>query len=234
MQPSRHQIEYGRETIAFTLAFHRSRRLSITVHPDKRVEVRAPEGEAPEEVLGRVRRRAAWILRQLDRFDRFHPLPAPRRHVSGETHLYLGRQYRLKVQPATAGEAVKQQGKYIHIFTADQEDAERIRDLLNGWYRNHARRVFARRLEACHAAVAGLLAIPRPAFQLRRMATRWGSCTRAGNVLLNPELVKTPLACIDYVLIHELCHLKVLNHGPEFRVLLARCLPDWRRWKVRV
>jgi predicted metal-dependent hydrolase len=129
---------------------------------------------------------------------------------------------------------VKLQGKFLHVYTSDKDDTGRVQGLLGVWYREHARMVFARRLECCHTAAAGLLGINRPGFQLRRMSRRWGSCTRAGNVLLNPDLVKAPLACIDYVVMHELCHLKVLNHGPEFYRLLGRCMPDWERRKGRL
>src|SRR5207244_1977232 len=134
-----HTIQYGREAIAFTLAFDGRQRLSITVHPDKRVEVTAPEGVPLAEVLGRVRRRAAWITRQLEAFDRLHPLPTPRLYVGGETHLYLGRQYRLRFQPAAGRECVKLQGKHLHVHTADRDDAARVKGLLEGWYRDHAR-----------------------------------------------------------------------------------------------
>lgn len=234
MDLSRHTFQFGQQAIDFTLAFNGRQRLAITVHPDKRVEVVAPEGRPLDEVLGRVRRRAAWIVRQLDAFDRLHPLPTPRRYVGGETHLYLGRQYRLRFQTPEGKECVKLQGKYLHVHAADRDDAERVKGLLEGWYREHARAVFDRRLDACHAAAVGVLGIERPVFQLRKMTRRWGSCTQAGNVLLNPDLVKAPLACIDYVLTHEMCHLKLLNHGPDFYRLLARCMPDWQRRKERL
>jgi predicted metal-dependent hydrolase len=228
-----HRVLFGRTPIDFTLAFNGKPTLSITVHPDKRVEVTAPEGEPLDEVLARVRRRASWILRQLDGFDRLHPLTPPRRYVGGETHLYLGRQYRLRLT-AAADEGVKLVGKYLLVRIVDRGDAERVQSLLDDWYRGHARTVFRRRLEACHAAAAGVLGIDRPGFQLRRMVKRWGSCTQAGRVLLNPELVKAPAACIDYVITHELCHLKILDHGPRFRRLLARCMPDWEERKDRL
>jgi predicted metal-dependent hydrolase len=235
MEPSRHSLSFGQETIPFTLAFDRRQRISITVHPDKRVQVVAPQGRSIDEIMTRVRRRAPWIVRQLDRFDRLHPLPTPRRYVGGETHLYLGRQYRLRFQtPEDNRECVKLQGRYLHVHTTERENPDRVKGLLDSWYRQHAHAVFSRRLEGCHTSVVGVLGIERPAFQLRKMPCRWGSCTKTGKVLLNPELVLAPLPCIDYVLTHELCHLKLLHHGPEFYRLLTRCMPDWERRKERL
>src|SRR5690242_12571312 len=121
MQPPRHTIQFGRDVIDFTLSFNGRQRLSITVHPDKRVEVTAPRGRSLDEVLGRVRRRATWIFRQLDAFDQSHPLPTPRRYIGGETHLYLGRQYRLRFQTPAGNDSVKLQGKYLHVHTTNRD-----------------------------------------------------------------------------------------------------------------
>ncbi len=100
--------------------------------------------------------------------------------------------------------------------------------LLRGWYRERAERVFHERLEICRKQVAAF-GIDHPGgFTLRRMRKRWGSCSRDGRILLNTQLVGAPKTCIDYVIVHELCHVVHHNHSPAFYTLLSACMPDWR------
>jgi len=227
-----HAIEFGGETIPFVLEMRQRRRLSISVHPDRRVTVLAPAECSLADVLARVQKRAAWITRQRAYFEQFHPLPHEKRYVSGETHLYLGRQYRLKIQSAAA-ESVKLAGSYLLVATAHCHDATQVKQLLDDWYRNHAKGIFHTRLLQCLNDAPSLRMQP-PAILIRRMSRRWGSCTKAGNILLNLDLVKTPLYCIEYVIMHELCHLRIHNHSPGYYRLLSRCMPDWEKRKTRL
>jgi predicted metal-dependent hydrolase len=226
-------ITYAGRTIGFTVTRSDAARLSITVEPDLAVRVVAPKVHSLPEVIGRVRRRGAWIVRQLNDLERFLPKQPPRRYVSGESHRYLGRQYRLKVQRAEGRSTVKLKGAYIQVATNDPENAEEVKSLLDAWYRQHARIVFA----ACLAEAIELhrrhgLRCER--LRLQAMKTRWGSYTSSGAILLNPALIMAPRACIEYVVVHELCHSVVPNHGPKFEQLLTRCLPDWRERKARL
>jgi predicted metal-dependent hydrolase len=226
-------LRYDGLVIPFRIEHRRRRYLAITVHPEMRLEVLAPEGAGQDAVLARVEKRAPWIARQWRFFEQYQPTRPGPRYVSGETHLYLGRQYRLKVQEGSP-EGVKLIGRFLHIHTSRREEGGQVGRLLEGWYRTHAKRVFAQRLESCLESARSLGLETVPNLVIRKMAKRWGSCTRAGNVLLNLDLVKVPVHCIDYVIIHELCHLKVHNHGPEFYRLLARRLPDWEARKKRL
>jgi predicted metal-dependent hydrolase len=219
--------------VAFRIEYRRRKELEISVLPDQRVEVIAPVGSGLEAIFARVEKRAGWILRQQRFFEQYQPTqPAPA-FVSGETHLYLGRQYRLKVEEGRPA-SVKLVGRFFRVATPAPHDRDCVRGLLDGWYREHAAHVFQHRLAGCAEAVSPLRLEKPPTLQIRRMAKRWGSCTAGGKVLLNLDLVKAPVHCIDYVIIHELCHLKVPNHGSEFYRVLARCLPDWEERKRRL
>lgn len=225
-------VRYGGEDIPFELTFRPRRQLAINVHPDRTVTVVAPEARSVGEILARVQKRAGWIARQRLHFARFHPLPQARRFINGETHYYLGRQYRLRVNPA-AKESVKLKGRYLIAETPRPNAAVRARTLLDRWYKGRAEDIFRSRLLRCLKEAASLR-MPPPKIVIRRMGKRWGSCTETGNILINVELIKTPLDCIEYLIMHELCHLRVHNHGPAYYRLLARCMPDWQRRKERL
>ena len=226
-------LHYGGQRIPFQIEQRQRKKLAITVQPDMRLEVVAPEGSDTERVLQRVEKRAGWILRQWRYFEQFQPTLPGRRYVSGETHVYLGRQYRLKVHKGEA-EQVKLIGRFLHVWCKDREDQSRIKSLVDGWYREHAERILDHRLRVCLEQCPSLRLSQEPRVTIRKMTHRWGSCTKAGNVLLNTHLVKVPVHCIDYVIVHELCHLQIHNHSPAFYRLLSRCMPDWERRKRRL
>jgi hypothetical protein len=225
-------VLFGGERIDFRLRRSMRETLAITVKPDTSVVVTAPEGASLEAVAAKVRKRAVWIRRQQGFFAVFLPKVPPRRYVSGETHRYLGRQYRLKV--VEAGESsVKLAGRFIWVHTPNKNDTARVRKLVEGWYVAHAKQRFARSVAGSAARLGTRLTRP-PRMQLRRMPKRWGSWTRRGVIYLNPELVKAPGSCIDYVVTHELCHLVHGHHGPVFHTLLSWAMPDWEQRKRRL
>ncbi|SRR5690606_38664334 len=229
-----HSVRYGNTTIEYELIYSNRKTLAIHVHPDLRVTVVAPEGSDLSRVQEKVHKRAPWILRQKREFSRYLPHLPPREYVSGETHRYLGRQYRLKVVPSqTSYEGVKMQRGRIFVTLPDPTDTGQVKQLLDAWYRKHAERVFRERLDELFPRFARF-GLERPQLSLRVMQTRWGSCTANGRILLNPKLIQVPKPCIDYVIVHELCHLKEHHHGPEFYALLSRVMPDWEARKRRL
>lgn len=228
---TRHRVAYGTATIEYELHYADRKTLAITVEPDQRVTVSAPEGTPLTEVEQRLVKRGAWILRQQREFEDYLPTLPPRRYVGGESHLYLGRRYRLRIEQGER-EGVKLAAGRFHITVREKGDTERIKTLLDGWYRRRAAVVFAERLAVCHArALPGL---PYPALRIRVMEKRWGSCTTGEVMLLNLKLIQVPKQCIDYVVTHELAHLKEHHHGPAYYALLDRLMPDWRERRARL
>jgi predicted metal-dependent hydrolase len=225
----RQTLVYGSESINFSLSFSPRRRLSITVEPHGAVAVKAPAEATLKTVLDHVRKKAGWIIRQRDQFAAFGPAMPPKRYVSGETHPYLGRQYRLRITQG-GSPSVKLVGRFFEIVTSDKSDAVTVRKQLDAWYRRRATTVFGDYLERFLTS-SYFRKLTTPKWSIRRMKRRWGSCTKDGAILLNPSLIQASPQCIEYVVVHELCHLIHHRHDAAFFRLLDRMLPDWRRRK---
>lgn len=230
-----HSFAYGDTTIRFSLRRQperRAQRVAIHVEPDGRVVVDAPEQATDALVLAAVKKRARWISQHLEdiRARRAHVLP--REYVSGEALVYLGRRYRLKVtvQRDVAAHA-RLRGGYIEVISP-KRDAAVLRAALEAWFRMRAREVLAQRLAAVAAPLRWVR--QRPPLRLQVMKVQWGSCSPAGRITLNPWLVKASRECIDYVLLHELCHLRHHNHSAKFYAALDRHMPQWRAVKKRL
>ena len=197
------------------------------------VFVVAPRKAPVEQVKEYVRAKGRWIAKQQRAFEAFHPKPKPRKYVSGESHWYLGRQYMLKISKTPNSEEVKLTGPHLHVTTNNLRNKAGVKASVKQWYTERARARFQERLAIC-AESAGKHGLKPHGLVVRWMTKRWGSCMKDGRIILNPELVKAPTACIDYVIFHELCHLKHHNHGKGFYRLLERLMPDWQKWKDRL
>lgn len=207
-------------------------RVLIKVHPDCRVVVSAPEASDDQSVLNAVQKRRRWIYQQLRDFRNQLAYITPRKFISGESHYYLGKQYLLKVlvEPASTQGVKMLRGK-LEVTTHDRE-AEKVRQLLINWYKVRAKEVFSRRLDAMLEQT--LWVSERPQLRLLTMQTQWGSCSPGGRLTLNPYLVKAPRECIDYVILHELCHIAEHNHSERFYRLMGQVMPEWEVVKTRL
>jgi predicted metal-dependent hydrolase len=231
--PSRDVVRWGRTRIGYEIAYSARRRtLAIEVCPDLRVSVIAPAGADAALIREKVHKRAAWILKQQRAFELYLPKQPPRCYVSGETHRYLGRQYRLRVEQG-ARDSVKCLRGRFYIVTRAEPTPLLVRRRMERWYRDRADVVFRERLEACHAR-AVRFGIPLPELRVKSLQKRWGSCGPGEQVTLNLELIQAPKDCIDYVVMHELCHLKEPHHGPRFWTLLNKLMPDYAQRQAQL
>ena len=226
IQSEQHTLAYGDTAISYSLAYADRKTLAIRVQPDLLVSVVAPVGTPLEAIEARLLRRAAWITRKQRQYARYLPHLPPRQYVSGETHRYLGRQFRLKVIEGSP-ESVDIDRLYITIVCLKKSDHLAIQRQMDAWYRIWAEINFAERLRFCFPRVEHL-GVHYPRLLLRGMTTRWGSTSPNGRITLNLKLIQVPKPYIDYVVLHELCHLREPHHGQAFYRLLDRVLPDWR------
>lgn len=227
-------FRYGDEEIGFEL-FSRPRtshKVQIKVHPDCRVVVSAPIEADDDSVLTAVKKRGRWIYKQLKTFRKQSEYTTPRRYISGESHHYLGRKYLLKVMEAP------QRPQSVKLLRGKLEVSVRVKspdkvcELLSDWYKSRAKEVFSKRLDAL--LEQSLWVTERPSIRILTMQTQWGSCSPNGRLTLNPHLVKAPKDCIDYVILHELCHIAEHNHSERFYRLMNQVMPNWETIKARL
>ncbi len=222
-------IQFGSKQIDYPIEYSERKTLGITVTPDMDVLVKAPKNSTITKIEEKLKKKAPWIIKQQSFFLAYHPKTTERKYISGETHLYLGRQYLLKVEE-NVKESVKLKGKFIEVKTPDKT---RVKQLLNNWYLEHARSKF-------QATALPLIErfkkykVEPSSIVLREMPTRWGSCTPKGKIILNPELIKAPKGCIEYVIVHELCHLIHHDHTQKFIDLQTKEMKDWEKWKTKL
>lgn len=213
----------GREVIC---EINRSRRktLALYVHPDRCVEIRMPLLFDVNEVEPFLIKHSRWLFNRLDASET--KTIEPKKFVSGELHYFLGRQYPIEVNIAKKNSVVFK-NDVIQIYCRDVSHASAILDC---WYMEQAKRVFKECAEPLIRQMAKYNVAPK-SFTIRKMKTRWGSCSRKGSISLNLHLVKLPEQCIKEVILHELCHLVHFNHSKAFYDLMTVEMPDWKVWK---
>ncbi|QMT61698.1 M48 family metallopeptidase [Legionella sp. PC997] len=223
-------ITFGIDKIPFELRPKRQEGHSITikVKPDCQVIVFAPPSATHDEIIVAVNKRAKWVYNKLRVFKSQQDYITPRQYLSGESHYYLGKKYLLKViDDSKAKPQVKLVRGQLQIIAA--RSIEHRRQLLLDWYKQKAFEFFSKRLDQL------ILTVPwikeRPTISIRAMRSRWGSCGVNRKIMLNTHLIKAPTACIDYVILHELCHHSEHNHSDKFYRLLSQVSPNWKRVK---
>lgn len=224
-------ISYGTTNIAYSIEYRDRKTLAIEVHPDSSVLVVAPFETSHDQIQSKVEKRASWIAKQQRFFNGRPDAGKAKEWVSGENIHYLGRQYRLKVE--TGKPDVKLKGKYLFVSVPSKKNRNQIETLVNAWYLQHARIKFEERIKRFDH-ILQQESLKMNSLIIRKLDKRWGSCTPKGNIVINSDLIKAPIHCVDYVIVHELCHLKFHHHGPEFWNLLNKHCPDWVELKNRL
>ena len=205
--------------------------LEIAVHPDKSVVVKAPLGSTLEIIEEKIRKRARWIKRQIAYFEQFDLRTPARRYVGGESHLYLGREYRLKTELSEQDNVLLKDEYFFIKTTSIQPD--HIKALMDLWYRKNAEIYLPKIFNKCWDDF-NKGSLSKPDLKLQKMDKRWGNMSGSGKLMLNIRLILVPGECIEYVVVHELCHLIHYNHGPAFYKLLNRKMPDWTKRKHKL
>jgi hypothetical protein len=226
MKYEKYSTNYGKLSIDYQVVRKKRKTLEIAVETNSTVSIVAPLSASLECIEGKVRKRAAWILKQQAYFEQFNPRTPERRYLSGETHLYLGRQYRLKVVKSPLN-AVKLLRGHLVVQSSQPTNREETRRLLDEWYGIKAHLKFNERLDECLKRFSRPASVLPTGLTIRMMRKRWGSMSKKRRLLLNRRLVQAPVDAIDYVITHELCHVLEPSHSPHFYRVMGRAMQDW-------
>jgi predicted metal-dependent hydrolase len=222
-----YKLQYGSRPIEFTVVRRERRTMQISVLPDTSVEVIAPVSANEKDILKRMSKRAGWICKQIRFFQQYLPRTPERRFVAGETHLYLGRRYRLKIIRSLQT-GIKLKRGFIEVHTRYPGREAVIRDQVEQWLKARAQDCFRKRLTVCLQKCPSSNKYKPNGLIIRQLKQRWGSMSASGRLVLNRGLLQASIQEIDYVITHELCHRLHLHHGPQFFDLLSRVMPDWK------
>lgn len=198
--------------------------------PNGRIRVAAPLTVSDSAVRLAVVKNLGWIKRQRARFDA-QPRQPKRQMAGGETHFLFGRPYRLRLVVASARGIAVRRKSLLEIHAPAGTTAAQREQMLQAWYRDHLKK----RIPALLAKWQPRLGVEASHWGVRRMRTRWGTSNPdSGRILLNLELAKKPVRCLEYLVVHELVHLIERHHNDRFLALMDDHLPRWRQVRAEL
>ncbi len=224
------EIQFGTTIIEYDIKRSDEREtVSITVDPEEGVIVTAPEEVSEEKIKEITRSRASWIIEKQEEIKEISEPPLEKEFLSGEKLQYLGRRYRLQLIEKDEREDVSvslKKGKFLVKIPEGLDDKKRrkiVREALLEWYYEHAENKLKERVKRYKDQVG----VEPSAVKVKQQQKRWGSCTKNKELLYNWRIVMAPMSIVDYVVVHELCHLKEDNHTDRFWRILKSVIPDY-------
>ncbi|MDD4778185.1 MAG: SprT family zinc-dependent metalloprotease [Fermentimonas sp.] len=218
--------------LSYSLIKSYRKSISIIVHPDGSVVVRAPKRATDSQIREVLDKRIDWIIKHKKKFEVERHLYPKREFVSDEKHLFLGEEYTLRVNNCSANSTVVNSvscnGEFIDVWCDDDSKPEA---LMQQWYLYMAKVKFPQIVNPVIQKFNKVYNVSPNKIAVKHMKSRWGSCSSKGSVSLNSKLIQAPVRCIEYVMVHELCHLIHFNHSRDFYSLLSEVVPDWKERK---
>lgn len=219
-------INVDNRKIDFRLEYRKRKSLSIRIDPTGNILVIAPKGLSQGRIEELLKSKSKWILNKLDEIEEIGYKDVPKEFVDGELFMYLGENYPLEIEVFDGvenPEIVIFQGK-IHIKTP-RNDTELLKNAMERWYREMCFIMINQRVDYYKEIIG-----KEPNnIRVKEQKKRWGSCTSRGDILLNWRCIMAPLEIIDYIVVHEMCHLVYMNHSKVFWALVESILPDYKK-----
>jgi len=188
------------------------------------VKVRVPKSLSDNRINDLIKKRTPWIQAKLKEYSA-RPVTIPKKYHNGGTFPYLGKNYTLKVHDGDVS-SIKMKSGYFNITISQSEKNknDKIKDLLIDWYQSHAKKYLKEKTYQLSELIG---AIPT-SVSVKSYKSRWGSCSSTGVIDYNWRIILAPNHIIDYVVIHELCHLLEHNHSPKYWQIVEKHSPNWR------
>lgn len=225
-------IESNGKKIYFYVQRKNVKNINLKVNIDKKVTLSIPMKMSLDKARDFVEQRVSWIKKQQDFYDTFAEQKENITFEDGETVYLLGKQYKMKIISDTHNNVIINH-KYIEIHIKEKYIVNKnyIKNVYETWLKQYALNVLED-LVIKYQNTLKKYDIKTPKIEIRQMKTRWGSCIPTCNkVIFNLNLIKTPMCCIEYVVLHELCHLKYENHSKNFYNFITIFMPDWKERK---
>jgi predicted metal-dependent hydrolase len=205
--------------------------LSLTVTPDLRIIVKCPPTADSQRIESFLQKKWFWLEKQLSFFKKYQRKTYEKEYISGEGYLYLGRQYKLTVRKGKEDSVSLTRGQLIVQTTKLVTDGRHNKKLIDSWFAEKTNILLQDRF----AEMLSLFDFKTtPKLSIREMKKRWGSFLNQDKIFLNPKLIHTSKDCIDYVIVHELCHMKYKNHDKRFYDFLDQKFPKWKKVKEKL
>lgn len=222
---------YGNHKYTYGLLRQDRKTLSLTVEPCLTITLKAPLHADDDRIEKFLRKKWMWLHKQLTFFEKYRRKYYQKEYISGESFYYLGRQYKLLVNSGDKNSVVLSKGKLTITTLKDPADGTFNKTLLERWYKHRRHMVFSERYSE---VLKNFDYNYIPELKVRVMARRWGSYIKGEQIILNPLLIQAPKEAIDYVITHELCHMKYKNHDGKFYKLMDAKYPGWRKTKEKL
>ena len=218
------QLEFvkGDGFLAEVIRTGRRKTASVRVQEGK-VSVAVPQSLSDLRIEALLEKKARWIREKLLLQEKAEPV-TPKEYVSGESFTYLGRNYRLKVESGKPVSVKLKQGRLWVRVPGGRNNPEKVKAALTQWYRTHAEQKLKEKAER----YAEIIGVSPSAVGIKTFKSRWGSCDNRGLVQFNWKVIIAPNRIVDYLVVHELCHLKQHNHSPKFWKCVESVFPDYR------
>jgi len=227
----RHIFKYGSFSYHYFIVRQDRKTVSLSVQPSLNIVLRCPKDFSDDKIEKFLKRKWSWLEKQIKYFKKFKTDLGKKEYISGESFLYLGRQYKLLVKKSSENRVILKYGQILLYTTNSVRNKKNNKEILEKWYLDRANIIFT---EQYKKVIKNFSYNFEPRLIIRKMNKRWGSFLSDKKIILNPKLIQAPKECIDYVISHELCHMKHKNHDSKFYNLLKSKIKNWEEVKEKL